>query len=56
MDAVSVCWEEQMRQARLNSRGSHLFRISNRIFWGGLIAVDLLAPLLFAPFWAGWSQ
>ncbi len=56
MDATTVCWEEQMRQARMNTKGSHLFRISNRIFWGGLIGVDLLAPLLFAPFWAGWSS
>lgn len=56
MDAVDHCWEEQMRRAREDSNGSHLFRISNRIFWGGLIAVDLLAPLVFAPFWGGWSS
>lgn len=47
LDAVEVCWEEQMRRSRLQRSGGHLFRVSNRIFWGGLIGANLLVPIVF---------
>lgn len=51
LGAVDICWEEQMRRSRLERNGAHLFRVSNRIFWGVLIASNLLVPVFFAAAW-----